>query len=69
MGAAAAYSGGLVGRGWIPAFAGMAVMRAVGMTEWTAAAPTVIPAQAGIQNSGKSWRGDRPGCGFPLSRE
>ena len=33
------------------------------------AIPTVIPAQAGIQNPGRVWRGDRPGCGFPLSRE
>ena len=33
------------------------------------AAPTVIPAQAGIQNPGYPRRSDRAGCGFPLSRE
>ena len=32
-------------------------------------APTVIPAQAGIQNPGLSRTAERSGCGFPLSRE
>ena len=32
-------------------------------------APTVIPARAGIQNPGLPPTAERPGCGFPLSRE
>ena len=66
---------------WIPAYAGMTVwgrndwmpetsrMRKNMMVAGIAKPHTVIPAQAGIQNPGIPRRGERPGCGFPLSRE
>ena len=38
-------------------------------SDWLYVRHTVIPAPGGIQNPGKPRRGDRPGCGFPLSRE